>query len=138
MHDAELVRRFQRFGNLPGNAKCFIDRNRPLRDTVGKRRAFDQLHHEGADVIRFLQPVDLRDVGMVQRGERLRLALEARQPIGVTGKGVGKNLEGDWAIEVGIERSIDFTHPASPDFGGDLVRADSRARRQGHGIRRQL
>ncbi len=101
MDDALLVRRFERFGNLPGDGKCFVDRNRPLRDAVGKRRAFDQLHDESADAIRLLQPVDLRDVGMVQRGERLRLALEARQPIGVTGKGVGKNLERDWRSRLG-------------------------------------
>jgi hypothetical protein len=36
--------------------------------------------------------LDLRDVGMVQHGERLSLTLEARQALGVTGEGVRKNI----------------------------------------------
>ena len=88
MDDALFVRRFQRFGDLPGDRQCFVERERPLRDAVGERRAFDQLHHEGADAVRLFEAIDLRDVGMVQRGERLRLALKARQPLGVVSKGV--------------------------------------------------
>jgi hypothetical protein len=34
---------------------------------------------------RFLQTVDGADVRVVERGEQLRLALEARQPIGIAG-----------------------------------------------------
>ena len=70
MDDALFVRRFQRFGNLPGDRQCLVERDRPLRDAVGERRAFDQLHHESADAVRPFEAIDLRDVGMIQRGER--------------------------------------------------------------------
>ena len=56
--------------------KHFIDRERPLRDAVRQRRSLDQLHHEGRFRSRSLETVDLRDVGMVQRGEDFGLPLE--------------------------------------------------------------
>jgi hypothetical protein len=37
---------------------------------------------------------------MVQRGERLRFAGETGEAVGVLGKGVGQNLEGDVAIQL--------------------------------------
>ena len=49
--------------------------------------ALDQLHHEGRcrppDVF---DAVELRDVGMIQRGEHLRLPLEAGQAIRIAGE----------------------------------------------------
>ena len=38
--------------------------------------------HERRDAADFFKAVDGRDVGMIQRGEHLRFALEAGQPIG--------------------------------------------------------
>ena len=42
MDDALLVRRLERFGDLPRDRQCLIDRNRALRDPVGERRPLDQ------------------------------------------------------------------------------------------------
>ena len=46
----------------------------PLRQIL----ALDEFHHEGRDAVGVLQPVDGRDVRMIQRGEDLRFALEPR------------------------------------------------------------
>jgi hypothetical protein len=54
------------------------------------------------------------------------------------GKGVGQNLDGYLAPKMGIERAIDFPHPALTDLGGDLVRTEPTAKRQGHGKWLQL
>ena len=48
--------------------------------------ALDQFHHERVHAARLFEAVDLRDVRMVQRGERLRLALEPRQPLGIAAR----------------------------------------------------
>jgi hypothetical protein len=40
-------------------------------------RPVDQLHHERRSAARFLDPVDLGEVGVIQCRERLCLALEA-------------------------------------------------------------
>ena len=54
---------------------------------IGERLALDQLHDQDAacrpDV---LETVDVRDVRMVERREQLRLALEARQALGIGGE----------------------------------------------------
>ena len=55
--------------------------------------ALDQLHHEGVHAGGLLDPVDRGDVGMVQRRERLRLALEPRQAFGVRRERVRQDLD---------------------------------------------
>ena len=44
---------------------------------------FDQLEDEGVHAVGFFEAVDRADVGMVQRREHLRFALEAREAIGI-------------------------------------------------------
>ena len=43
MNDALLVRRIQRLGDLPGNLQRLSQRERPLRNQIGERRAVDEL-----------------------------------------------------------------------------------------------
>ena len=56
----------------------------------------------------------LRDVGMVQRGEHLRLALEAGEAFGIVGERLGQDFDRDVAIELRVARPIHLSHPASP------------------------
>ena len=48
------------------------------REICCARSPFDELHHQGL----VDDAIDLRDIRMIQRRERLRLALEAGQPPG--------------------------------------------------------
>jgi hypothetical protein len=50
--------------------------------------ALDQFHDQPGHTIAFLQAVDDRDVGMIQRGEHFSFALKPRQPLGVCGDGL--------------------------------------------------
>ena len=87
MDDALLVRGFERFGDLARDRQRLVQRQRPSRDPIGQRRAFDQFHHQRARSSRcFFESVDLGDVRVVQRREQLRLALEAREPIRIAGE----------------------------------------------------
>ena len=58
-------------------------RQRPAREALRERLALDELEHEVRRARRLLEPVDRGDVRVVERRERLRLALEARQALGV-------------------------------------------------------
>jgi hypothetical protein len=78
MNDTLFMRRFQGFGDLAANRHSFIKWNRPLRDAVGQRRAFDEFHDECEDAVGFFEAVDDRDVGMIQRREGFGFAFEAR------------------------------------------------------------
>jgi hypothetical protein len=71
------------------------------------------------------EAVDLRDVRMIERGQRPCLALKARHTVGVSGDGVGQNLQRDVAFELGIACPIDLTHPAGPERADHLVDAQS-------------
>ena len=85
MNDAALVSRLERVGDLPRDRERFIDRNRPVRDAIGKRRPFDQLHDQEWPGLALFEAVNVRDVWMVQRREDLRFATEPGQAIGVGG-----------------------------------------------------
>ena len=62
MDDAALVRRAERHGDLARNRKRLVQRKGPLRDSVGKGRPLDELHHERLHAIGLLEPVDRCDV----------------------------------------------------------------------------
>jgi hypothetical protein len=88
--------------------------------------------HEGDAALALFETVDLRDVGMVQRGTRLRLAVEASQAVRVGGHRVRQYLDGDLPRQIGVRRPVDLAHAALAEVTGDLIRAEARARRQGH------
>ena len=80
------------------------------------------------------ETMELRDVRVIQRGERPRLALEAGQPIRVPGKDVRQDLERNLAGEPRVPRAVDLAHAARPS-GEHFVRTDAGACKQRHGWR---
>ena len=71
---------------------------------------------------------------MIERGEHLRLALEAREPIGVGGKDRGQDFQRDVATKPGVAGTVDFAHPAGADRHQDFVAPQFRSRRQHRGL----
>ena len=53
------------------------------RDQFRQRVAFDELEHQEPDTAGFFEAVDRADVGVIERGQHPRLALEPRETIGV-------------------------------------------------------
>ena len=86
MDDALLVRGFKRFGDLFRDRQRFVDRDRPASDALRQIIALDQFHHQRANTAGFFEAVDVRDIRMVQGGERLCFAVEPGQSVGVAGK----------------------------------------------------
>ena len=66
MDDPLLVRRLERLGDLLRHRQRLVDGNGPLRDPIGERRAFDQLHDQGVQAVGILEAMDLRDVRMIE------------------------------------------------------------------------
>ena len=88
MDDPLLVRRVESLGDLPGDRQGLIDRDRASCNALREILTLDEFHHEGGHARRFLESVDRRDVGMIQRGEGLRLPFEPRETLGVPGERV--------------------------------------------------
>jgi AcrR family transcriptional regulator len=72
-----FVRAFERLSDLPRDGHRVVNGKRPLRKARGEVVTLDQFHHERA----VLEPVNLRDIGMVERGQRLRFTDETLQPV---------------------------------------------------------
>ena len=95
---------------------------------IRERRSFDQLHHQSADAVGRLRTRRSRAMlRMIQRGEDLRFALEAREPLGIGDERVGQDLDGDVPLQPRVARAIDFAHAAGAEGDDDLIRAESRA-----------
>jgi len=60
-------------------------------------------------------------VGMRQSGNRPRLALEARPPIGISGEVIGKDFDRDRAMEAGVAGLVNFAHAPGANETEDLV-----------------
>ena len=104
-----------------------VERQRAARDPLRQVLTLDQLHHERPRVARTLEAVDLGDVGMIERRQRLGLALETRQPLGVAGNRRRQRLQRDVAAQRRVARPIDLAHPAGAEQGQHLVRSDAGA-----------
>ena len=74
----------------------------------------------------------LRDVGMIERREQLRLAAEARKAIGLAGDGRQQDLDRDVAIQLQIACAIHLAHTAGADGGEDLCMTETSTGSRGH------
>ena len=128
MDDAALVSRFEGVSDLRRDPQRLVERDRTLGDAVGQRRSLDQLQHECRRAVALLEPVDRRDVGMVQGGERPGLALEADDAVRVGPEHRRQNLDRHVAIELRVARAIDLAHPAAAERRHHDVSTDAQAR----------
>ena len=130
MDDALLVRRFQAVGDLPRDGNRVVYWDRTAAETYCEVLAGHQFHHERDG--RVGQPVDLRDIRMIERRERRGFALEPREPIGIAGEEVRQDLERDVALQPRIARAVDLAHAAGANRVQHFVGPDHGTTRQTH------
>ena len=83
----------------------------------GLRHLFEEAGFKDIQIIPrggFLDGVDLRDVRVVEGRQDLGFPLEPGEAIGVRGKGVGKDLQGDIAVELRVVSSPNCAHAPEP------------------------
>jgi hypothetical protein len=117
MDDTLGVRGLERVHDLARDAEGLLERNRAGLDAVRERRALDQLHHQGA----IFDSVYRGDVGVVQRGQHLRLAREARHLYGIGCQAVREKLHGDLSSELRVGRPVHFAHSAFAQLLHDSI-----------------
>ena len=133
VNDALFVRGFERVGDLAGDGESLVNRNGSRRDTFGERGPVDEFHHQRSDTAGFLKAVNSGDIGMVQRCQRLRFALEAGHAVGVLSESSGQYLDGHLAMQPGVLRAVDLTHSARADGREDFVGTEASSGGKGHG-----
>ena len=125
MHQAAPMRRLQGLRNLPGNGQCGGREPPPTggREPRRERLSLHQLHDDRQDARRFLDPDQRGDVGMVQRRQGLRLALEPRA-LALAHVLVRQHLQGDVARQPGIAGAIHLALTAPVEERDHLVGAN--------------
>ena len=127
MHDALLVRGGEGFGDLRPELHDLVERQRALLQAIGEDLAFEQLHHQEVRVALVPDIEERADVGVVEGGDRLGLALEALAALLVLGEGGGEDLDGDAAVEAGVLPPPDLAHSAGADRRQELVGPEPRS-----------
>jgi hypothetical protein len=125
------VRGLERLGNLPRHGQRLVHWDRAAGDPLRQILALDQFHHERTDATGLFQAVDVRNVRVVERRERLRLPREPRQPVWIARERVRQDLHRDVTVQLGVARTPDLAHAAFTDLGGDLIDAYAGASGQG-------
>ena len=90
-----------------------VDRRHPRASPSRSRRAWAML-------------------GVVERGEKLCLPLEAGEAIGVGGERLGQQLEGDVAAQLRVRGPEHLAHAAGAERSYDLVGAEAGSRSEAH------
>lgn len=121
MNDTLLVRRLQRVGDLARDRQGLLGRDRTLFDARLQRLAFDQLNHNASRLAGLFDAVDLRNVGVIQRREHMRLTPKPCQAFGIVGECGGQQLDVDTATQLRVCGLIHLSHAAGSEVPHDLV-----------------
>ena len=93
----------------------------PAVEPVLEGAPLDVLHDDEKAVLLLGHVEDLNDVRMIEPGREPGLAGEPLPHLVVVGEVVGEELDGDFAIELQIARSIDGRHSAVAESVLELV-----------------
>ena len=121
------VGRGQGVGERHGDLEELLERQAAGRNELGEGLALDVLHGEEALAVGLFDRIDGDDVGMVERGDRLDLALEAGEAVGIFGEGRRQSLQGDLAMQAQILGEVDDPHAALTQFRQDPIVRQLRA-----------
>ncbi len=81
-----------------------IEWQRPLGQPLRQRLSRQVLHDQEVDPVLVPHVVKRADMGVVQCGEGLGFALEAGNPVGISGERRGQHLDRDIPVELRIPR----------------------------------
>ncbi len=110
MHDPRRMSLGQTVGCLRGQGQQAAQRKRADSEQLPKRLALHQLHRDVGHRVRRVDVVDRHDVGMIERGGRARLLLEALQSVGIGGDLAREHLDRDIAREPHVPRPPNLSH----------------------------
>ena len=132
MHDPLPVRCFQRFGHGNSDSENFADWHRSFRQSLRESLSFQQLHHEVLGAILRADIVKMADVRMVERGNRLGLALHTLLQFGGRGQMRSQDFDGYGTVETGVPGAVYLSHSPFTERRLNFVGTEFCARGEGH------
>lgn len=130
------MRRLEGFGNLARNGERILEGHRAFGDAIGQRRSLDQFEYQRTYTVCFLEAMYAPDVGMVQRGKDLGLALKSHEPVRIARDEIGQDLQCDIAVELCVVSSVNLAHASGAQRPEDFIGAEAETwwERHGHGL----
>ena len=116
MDDPAAVGGVECIGNLNADAEQRFDIDGPPANAVLQRLPIEILHGDEGMAVMFIDLVYGADVRVIQGGCRLSLPLKAAQGLRIACDFVGKELQSDEALELGVLGFEDNTHAAAAEF----------------------
>src|SRR5262249_7897533 len=129
VHDSGLVRPGEAFSDLRRHTEEFSGGERAADEQVPKCLPLDVLHRDPRNAVGRSGLLERDDVGVIQRGARSRLLLEALEAVPVGRTLLWQHLDRYAPAEARAPRSIALPHPASAEGPDDLEAAEPRAPR---------
>jgi len=115
MDDAGAMRAIERIGDLDAVTNDVRERQRPARDALGERLAFEQLHHQIAAAVVLADVVQRADVRMVELRDRARFPLEAEFELCAAGELGREHFHRDAAVQARVACAPHLAHAAGAD-----------------------
>lgn len=91
---------------------------------IGEGFAGHEFQNEAQSAALLFEAINGGDVGMVERGEDLRFALESGEAVGGLGEIIGENFDGYFAGKASVFGAVDFAHSAGAEWRDDLIGAE--------------
>jgi hypothetical protein len=113
VNEAFCVCSFQSVSNLYSDVHDLRYRDRPARDAVLQRLAFQQLHGDKRAAFKLSDVVDCADVWVIQRGGGTCFATKSLDCLSILGNIVRQELQGDIAPQSRVFRFIDDAHSSA-------------------------
>ena len=110
-------------------------RQRATRQAVTQRIAVQQFGDSESDAVLRADVVNPDDVRVRERGQRLRLPLEPREPLRIGGDHVREDFQCDLTLQPRVARPKDFAHASGPQRADDFVGTKAGTRGKGHRAR---
>ena len=127
MHDPFAVGGVECVGDVDGKRQQGFQVQRTVADQVLERPAFEIFHDDEGTSVLLANVIDGADIGMVQARSGLGFAAKAAKGVRIVGDIIGKELEGDEAVQAQIFGLVDDAHPAATEFFNHFVVRDSLA-----------
>jgi hypothetical protein len=113
MDNALAVRCVERVGDFDCQGKQNLGFQGTSGDAMLQGQAVEEFHGDERMSLVLADVMNGADIRMIESGSGLGFALEAGQRLGVFGDVVGKEFEGDEAVEAGVFGLVDYAHSAA-------------------------
>ena len=127
--DALLVGSGEALSHLQRVVHGLLLGDRTCIEFPAQRLAFQKLHDGVRDALVRSEVEDREDVRMGERRDRLRLALEPGQRVGIGRDGLREDLDRDVPVQLLIPCPVHLPHPARAQRREDLVGAGGNCHR---------